>query len=98
MAVAKGSAVKAVAAEADEATNVEFDFDGVHYTVDPLAVNDIEILEEFEDGKIVGPVRRILGPEQWAAFKKKRRTGKELSDLVEVMFESIGIAEGELDG
>lgn len=90
------TALKAVQAEGEkESTVVLFEYDGEEYSFNTDDMNDVEILEAFEDGKIVIPIRKLLGDKQWAAFKSKKRTAEALGELAEVMFETMGATPGE---
>ena len=87
----------AVAAEAAEEKpeTIQFDYDSYTYTVNLEDVDDAGVLEDFEDGKIVIPLRNILGEDQWKVFKSKKRRSKALSDLAEAMFDKVGTSLGE---
>lgn len=91
----KPRALAVVEQEAVSPEMVTFEYDGVQYEFDPEDVNDVEILEQFEEGKIVIPTKAILGDVQWAEFKKKKRGGPELTELVEAMFAAMGATPGE---
>jgi len=58
-----------------------FVFDEQTYTIPTADEWSIEALEAFEDGKIATLMREVLGSEQWATFKAKRRTMSDLNDL-----------------
>lgn len=88
------TAIKAVVKEA-ESTLVLFEYDGEEYSFDSDAMNDVEILESFEDGKVVQPIRKLLGQKQWDKFKESPRTAEDLAEFAEAMFESLGTAPGE---
>lgn len=58
-----------------------FTFDEVDYSVPPADEWSVDAIEAFEDGKIATLIREILGAEQWATFKEKPRTIKDLNAL-----------------
>lgn len=75
-AAAKKAATRARKAEAEPNTEpISFEHDGETYTIAADAVNDLELLEDFEDGKNLSGIRRLLGAEQWARFKDSARDG-----------------------
>lgn len=76
-----------------EATNspIEVEFDGETYTVPPAREWDLDVLEAYEDEKIVATVRGVLGAEQYAKFRSKRRTVGELEDLFLGIQEALGV-------
>lgn len=91
----KGNAQKALVAEALEAGGVAFEYEGVEYAVPKAEDWDIEVLEAAEDGKFVTSVRVLLGDAQWALFKKKKRTNKQLQEFFEVVQKALGTKPGE---
>lgn len=92
---------KAAKAEAEAATpdGVEeptiFEWRGQTYSIDPEMKDDVEILEDFEDGHNVRALRRVLGQKQWDEFKNANRgpngrvksslTDEFLTELLEVL-------------
>lgn len=95
---AKRSTVKAIADEAADTDTFEFEHDGDTYKVSRESMNDVDVLEQFEDGKIVTPLRSLLGPDQWATYKSKKRSGEDLGTLAESMFKGLGTTAGESSG
>lgn len=87
---AKGTAAAALKAEAEEKKTVEFD--GETYEVDLATMDDVNVLEMHEDGKIIGVIRHVVGPKQWATFKSKPRKSDELAKFAEAVF---GVSQGE---
>jgi len=76
---------------------VTFEFEGKTYEVDKSQLaEDIDILEAFEDGKIITPLKLILGNKQWTAFRahSKPNTSK-LNEFAEVLFDVLGVLPGE---
>lgn len=80
-----------------EATNsdVTFEYDGVTYTVARDSVDDVDVIEAYEDRNIVTAARTILGPVQWATFKSKKRKSADLGDLTTALFGALGTSTGE---
>ena len=60
-------------------------FDDDEYTIAPSGEWDIEALEAAEDGRVVTAVKLILGPEQWAEFRKDHKTVGELERFMEAI-------------
>lgn len=56
--------------------------EGVTYVVAAEPLNDLEVLEAWEDQKYVAMCRAILGAEQWATYKNTKRTAVEMLELV----------------
>ena len=74
-----------------------FEFDGKTYTVDKEKLaEDIDILEAFEDGKIITPLKLILGDKQWLAFRAHSKpNATKLGEFAEVLFDVLGVSPGE---
>jgi hypothetical protein len=83
-------AAKAVKAEALE-TAIQFEFEGVTYTIPPTSEWSVEALEAAEDGKVITFVRSVLGPEQWAAFKAVPRKAADLDRFGDALMEAAGL-------
>lgn len=66
------------------------DFDGVAYTIEPATEWDLDVLEAIEDGKMTTALRTLLGREQWATFKAKRRTAADLGTFYSAVEQAIG--------
>lgn len=71
--------------------SVSFKFGGESYSVGAADGWDVEVLEAFEDGKIVTAVRALLGADQWARFKATKPTVGELNAFFEVAAEALGL-------
>lgn len=71
---------------------VTFDYDGLTFTVPPASEWDLDVLESYEDGKIVATLRALLGADQWSKFKATKRTVQDLNDLFEAVQEALGIS------
>jgi hypothetical protein len=82
------SAAKAEATNAD----VTFDYDGTTYTIPATKDWDLDVLENYEDGKIAATVKAVLGADQYAKFRSKPRTVSHLRDLFEALQTAVGIA------
>lgn len=70
---------------------IEFEFDGDTYEVPPAKEWDLEVLESYEDGMIATCVRALLGEEQYAIFKAKKRSVGDLNDLFEEVQKALGV-------
>lgn len=77
--------------------SVTFEYDGVTYTAPPAIEWDVEVFEAAEDGKIVSAVRALIGPDQWAKFKEKKRTIVNVSELFDAAKAALGVTPGESD-
>ncbi|BCJ41676.1 hypothetical protein GCM10010168_53260 [Actinoplanes ianthinogenes] len=88
MPASKTAAARAEAA--DQPTT--FSFDGETYTIAPSKDWDLDALDAMEEGQIVKPVKLILGAEQWATFKTKRRTIGDLNAMFEALQTAAGLA------
>lgn len=97
----KPAAVEVVKAEAEKSSIVEFEWEGEKYTFDAeLMESDSDILEAFEEEKMIVPVKMLLGVAQYAHFKSKGTNGKrsvsEVADMAKAMFEtSKAVTPGE---
>lgn len=76
-----------------EATGAEilFEYDGESYVIPPAQEWDLDVLESYEDGKIASTCRALLGVEQWATFKTKRRTVSSLEELFLALQNALGV-------
>lgn len=70
--------------------SIRFEYDGETYEITSASDWDVEVLESFEDGNIVRTVRGLLGPDQWAKFKSKRRTVSDLNNLFQDVQTALG--------
>lgn len=86
----------ALEAEAKENNEIEFEFGGKTYVVDKNPDNwSIETMLAFEEGKSIGVVQAMLGPQQWTKFMATRPTNKTFGEFTEKLFGALGISEGE---
>lgn len=92
------TAKAALQVEATEDPIIKFEYDGQEYTFSKDDLDDVNVIEAFEDDKLVTPVRQILGAKQWEVFKSKRRTSQDLADMVTKMFDQVGVEPGESAG
>jgi hypothetical protein len=78
-----------------EATDgvIAVEWEGHTYEV-VLANVTIDALEAFEDGRIVGALRSILGVEQWAAYKERHPQALGLGAFVDALLAAVGGAGG----
>lgn len=70
---------------------VSFEFDGDTYSVAPADEWDLDVLEAFEDGKVVATVRALVGPAGWATYKSKPRKVKDLDAFFTAIQEALGL-------
>lgn len=82
--------MSAVKSEALNESTV-FEFDGEVYEIPSLLDADLDVMEAFEEGKVVAATRALLGPVGWARFRSKPRTGADLQALFEAMAEALGL-------
>jgi hypothetical protein len=91
-------ALEAVKAEATAVDSiVKFKYEDHDYEYDQNAVaEDSDILEAFEEGKMIVPVKVLLGEQQYALWKSRGKNGKrsleEVGKMAEKMF---GVTPGE---
>jgi uncharacterized protein YktA (UPF0223 family) len=95
----KDIALKAEA-NPEEDTKVVFKFEDVEYTYDKqLMIDDSDILESLEEGKMIVPVKSLVGSVQYAAFKRRGKNGKrsmeEVAQFAEAMFAGQDLDLGE---
>lgn len=79
---------------AAEALNepIEFEWRGTKYTVPATNQWPYEALEAFEEGKLSGFLRALLGEEQHDAFKATKPLVSDMTDFIEQMQKALGIA------
>ena len=94
MAVAKITTPDVEEVKEVKVDNVTFKFGDHTYTVDKNKIaEDLDILEAFEDGKIITPLKLLLGLKQWNAFKEREKpNAAKLGEFAEAMFDEIGEA------
>lgn len=66
---------------AQEATKV-VEFDGAQYTVSTTPYEDLDVLEAHEDGKYSLLAKALLGPVQYAQFRKDHKKTEQLILLI----------------
>lgn len=88
----------AQAEAAGDAGTTSFVFRGAEYTVANDCLDDLDVMESFEDGRYISGIRTVLGDEQYAAFKAKIkaesadgriRLTADLEPFIEEMFSSV---------
>lgn len=70
---------------------VSFEYDGETYEVAPAREWDLDVLEAYEDGMIATTVRSLLGKEQYATFRSKKRNVGDLEDLFMEIQKALGV-------
>lgn len=79
----------------------QFEYDGKTYHLPPADLWDLDVMEKFADGDALGAVKDLLEPEQYNAFKtdadgnKKKRTMRDLGELLDVAMKSMGVDSAE---
>ena len=61
----------------------------VEFRVAKDALDDVEALEHWEDGKHTLLLRALLGPQQWAVFKQKKRGLTEIYLLLDLVVKAL---------
>lgn len=92
------SVKNALAAEANESDDQDrsFEYNGHTYVVSHPDTWTIEVLEAYEEGKVVTVVRKILGEDQYNEFKKREKPlAKDLQEFIQAMFAESGVDVGE---
>lgn len=85
------SSARPVAAEAIGAL-IPVDFDGVTYNVPPSNRWPYAALVAFEDGKVAGFLRSLLGEEEHAKFAATEPYIEDLDRFVTAIQEGLGIS------
>lgn len=94
---------EALKAEAAEVDLFEFEYEGHTYKYDLDEMeNDSDILEAFEEGKMIVPIKLLLSDEQYKLWKSRGKNGKrsipEVGKFAEAMFAGQGVTPGESSG
>jgi hypothetical protein len=76
-------------AKADEST--VFSFDGDDYLIPSSDDWDLDALDQYEQGHDLSFMRLLIGPDQWATFRKKHKNRKQLSDLYEAWQKALNL-------
>lgn len=77
------------------ARSLSFSYDGDTYTLADPEAWDLDVLEAVESDKMVRACQLLLGPTQWAHFRRKRRTMRELISLFNAAWSASGVRVGE---
>lgn len=91
---------RAIKAEA-KGQHVEFDYEGVAYSIDRDNADNLEILEFVEDAQYIKAIRGYLGVEQWAKWKDANRDDKgrvsagHFEPFVQACMDALGGGSGE---
>lgn len=76
---------------AAQGKKITLTFKGKSYTVAPPEEWDIDTLEKFEDGKVIGATRAVLGERQWAAFKSTSNKIGDVGELMDAIAKATGV-------
>jgi hypothetical protein len=68
--------------------DVKFTFDGDEYTRAKDALDDLDVLEPWEDGKHIACARALLGEAQWKKFRSKKRGFLAVLELLNAAFDT----------
>lgn len=86
-------AMKAVADDEPEPASparvVSVDFEAHTYRFDVETVT-IDALEDFENQRYIRAIRSILGPEQWAEYKRRNPPAVNLNRFVDALLAAAG--------
>lgn len=66
-------------------------YDGETYEIDPVSEWDLDVLEAYEDGRLVVLTRSLLGDEGWTRFRAKPRKVADLEGLFTALQEAAGL-------
>jgi len=91
MATARKTTKSPTAAEA-LGEKLPFTYNGEEYLVDPTSEWTYDVLEAYEDGRLVGFLRGVLGDEQHERFKATKPRVREINDFVTELQSALGIA------
>lgn len=72
-------------------TPIHVEYDGEDYEIQPAAKWDLDVLESYEDGKILSTVRALLGPDGWAKFRAKPRNVGDLEGMMNAIQSGLGL-------
>jgi len=76
-----------------ETTDKTVTHNGQDYTVPADVLDNVEVIEAWEDGKHTLLLRALLGPVQWDKFKRTKPGLLEVYELINKVLEASG--EGE---
>lgn len=86
---------EAVAEVVEETVEVDdrlvVEFDGQEFRVAKGALDDVEVLEQWEDGKHTLLLRALLGSQQWNLFKQKKRGLAEIYRLLDLVIKALEV-------
>ncbi len=94
-----GNAAEALKAEATN-TNVKVEFRGETYEIPGNAEEyDLEVMEAYEDGKLVSALRALLGEAQWSLLKTRTRPKlKDLNEIAATFLGTVGLSSEKSEG
>lgn len=72
--------------------NIPFSYGGVDYLVAPTTEWEYSVLEAYEEGRIAGFLKGVLGAEQHDKFKATRPKVTAVRDFVVALQKALGIA------
>ena len=84
---------RAVKAEA-KSEDRTFEYEGKTYVIDE-DMDEVAMMEAFEDGKTIQAAKILVGPKAWVDFRKTPRKVAQLNDMLTAAFEAMGTTQGE---
>lgn len=69
---------------------LSFEFGGESYAVVPSAEWDLDVLENFEEGRIVAVLRSVLADDGWARLKAKGAKVSDLEPFMAALAKAVG--------
>ena len=89
--VAEETAAEVVEETVEVDDRLVVEFDGQEFRVAKGALDDVEVLEHWEDGKHTLLLRAILGQQQWNLFKQKKRGLAEIYKLLDLLVKALEV-------
>lgn len=87
---------KKVVSEEAKNEDVTVEFREQKYTVPKEFRNwPLEAVEAQENGRMVGAVKELLGPEQYATLRKTANTVGDLEEFTEKLFDALDVDKGK---
>ncbi len=96
--MANTKVLKAEAGTLKEDENLTAEFRGKKFIL-PKDVNDwsLDVMEAFEDGKMVTVIRGLLGDKQWAEIKAMDLKTSDFAELTESVLKAMGVDSEKSD-
>ncbi|GAA3136658.1 hypothetical protein GCM10010466_29340 [Planomonospora alba] len=88
--MSKPSKAKSAAVAESESAPVLAEYDGTVYTVPTPLDWPLDVLDALEAGRLTDAARALLGEDQYAVFRSKPRTFRDLRDLLDAVTSAGG--------